>query len=368
MSVFRLPDLGEGLQEAEIVAWQVAAGDHVVADQPLVSVETEKAVVEIPSPQAGRIARLCAAEGVRIRVGEALVEFADVAAPDAGAVVGALPEAAQSPPALPAAPSQPREGAPRAMPAARAMAARLGMDLAGIAGTGPGGTITLGDVEAAAARPEAGATGFVPLSGVRLAMARNMARSRDEVAPATLCDDADVEAWPPDADHTMRLARAVIAGCRAAPALNAWFDGEAQARRLHAEVALGIAVETEAGLFVPVLHNASRLSLAELRSGFERLKRGLADRSLPAGELRGATITLSNFGALGGRHAALSILPPQVAILGAGRIAPRPAVHAGQLAIRRLLPLSLTFDHRAVTGAEAARFLEAVVADLATAT
>ncbi len=368
MSVFRLPDLGEGLQEAEIVAWHVAAGDHVVADQPLVSVETEKAVVEIPSPQAGRIARLCAAEGARIRVGEALVEFADVAAPDAGAVVGALPEAANPPPAIPAASPKPRDGARGAMPAARALAARLGVDLAAIAGSGPGGTITLGDVEAAAARADAGPAGFVPLAGVGLAMARNMARSRDAVAPATLCDDADVEAWPPDADHTMRLARAVIAGCRAAPALNAWFDGEAQARRLHGEVALGIAVETEAGLFVPVLHDASRHPMAELRIAFERMKRGLADRSLPAEALRGATITLSNFGLLGGRYAALSILPPQVAILGAGRIAPRPAVVAGQLAIRRLLPLSLTFDHRAVTGAEAARFLEAVIADLATAT
>jgi pyruvate dehydrogenase E2 component (dihydrolipoamide acetyltransferase) len=166
----------------------------------------------------------------------------------------------------------------------------------------------------------------------------------------------------------MRLARAVVAGCRAAPALNAWFDGEAQARRLHAEVAIGIAVETEAGLFVPVLHDASRRSMAALRSAFEGMKRGLADRSLPAEALRGATISLSNFGLLGGRYAVLSILPPQVAILGAGRIAPRPAVHQGQLAIRRLLPLSLTFDHRAVTGTEAARFLEAAIADLATAT
>jgi pyruvate dehydrogenase E2 component (dihydrolipoamide acetyltransferase) len=368
MTVFRLPDLGEGLQEAEIVAWHVAVGDHVVADQPLVSVETEKAVVEVPSPQAGRIARLCGAAGARIQVGEALVELADAAARDAGAVVGALPEAAKPPSAPPAASPQPRAGAPRAMPAARALAARLGVDLAGIAGTGAGGTITLGDVEAAAARPDAGPAGFVPLSGVGLAMARNMARSRDAVAPATLCDDADVEAWPPNADYTMRLARAVIAGCRAAPALNAWFDGEAQARRLHAEVAIGIAVETEAGLFVPVLHDASRRSMAELRSTFEGMKRGLADRSLPPEALRGATITLSNFGLLGGRYAALSILPPQVAILGAGRIAPRPAVHQGQLAIRRLLPLSLTFDHRAVTGAEAARFLAAVIADLATGT
>lgn len=363
MSVFRLPDLGEGLQEAEIVTWHVTEGDHVVADQPLVSVETEKAVVEVPSPQAGRIARLCVARGARLRVGEALVEFADAASPDAGAVVGALPEAASARPVAPALPRT-RSEAPRAMPAARALAAQRGLDLARIVGTGPGGTVTVADVEAGGVVP----AGFEVLAGVRLAMARNMVRSRDQVTPATLCDDADVEAWQPGTDHTMRLARAVTAGCRAAPALNAWFDGEVQARRLHAEVVLGIAVETEAGLFVPVLQDASRRSMVELRADFDRLKRALADRSLPPAELRGATITVSNFGALGGRYAALSILPPQVAILGAGRIAPRPAVHAGQLAVRRLLPLSLSFDHRAVTGAEAARFLQAVIEDLATST
>jgi pyruvate dehydrogenase E2 component (dihydrolipoamide acetyltransferase) len=365
MNVFRLPDLGEGLQEAEIVAWHVAEGDHVVADQPLVSVETEKAVVEVPSPQAGRIARLCASQGARLRVGQVLVEFADAASPDIGAVVGTLPEAAPAPAARPVPPVM-QSMAPRAMPAARALAARRGVDLAHVSGTGPDGAITLGDVEAAAGPGEA-AAGFEPLLGARLSMARNMARGRDEVAPATLCDDADVEAWPSGTDHTMRLARAVIAGCRAAPALNAWFDGDALARRLHVEVALGIAVETEAGLFVPVLHDASRRPIAELRAAFDRLKRGLADRSLAPGELRGATITLSNFGMLGGRYAALSIVPPQVAILGAGRIAARPSIHAGQLAVRRLLPLSLSFDHRAVTGAEAARFLEAVIADLAIA-
>ncbi len=364
MSVFRLPDLGEGLQEAEIVAWHVAEGDHIVADQPLVSVETEKAVVEVPSPQAGRIARLCVSQGARVGVGAALVEFADAASPDVGAVVGALPVAAPARAAMPApVPQVPQGNAPRAMPAARALAAQRGVDLARIAGTGHGGTITLGDVEAAA-QPGATPAGFEPLAGARLAMARNMARCRDQVAPATLCDDADVEAWPPGTDHTMRLARAVVAGCRAAPGLNAWFDGDAQARQLHVEVALGIAVETEAGLFVPVLHDASRRSMAELRATFDRLKRGLADRSLAPGELRSATITLSNFGVLGGRYAALSIVPPQVAILGAGRIAARPSIHAGQLAVRQLLPLSLSFDHRAVTGAEAARFLEAVIADL----
>lgn len=360
MSIFALPDLGEGLQEAEIVAWHVAPGDHVVADQPLVSVETEKAVVEVPAPRSGRIARLHAAVGERVKVGAPLVAYEDGPVQDSGTVVGALPAAAAAPAAPPAA-APAASAAIAAMPAARARARELGLDLAAIAGTGPGGVITLPDVEAAARQAPPGGE---PLRGVRLAMARNMAAARDAVQPATLTDDADVTAWPDAAEPTMRLVRAVVAGCAASPALNAWLDGERLARQVHAHVDLGVAVETAEGLFVPVLRDAGRRDPAALRAEFEGLKAALRDRSIPPAALRGATISLSNFGALGGRYAMLSIVPPQVAILGAGRIAPRPAVHGGALAIRRLLPLSLTFDHRAVTGAEAARFLAAARADL----
>ncbi len=341
-AVFTLPDLGEGLQDAEVVAWHVAVGDHVVADQPLVSVETEKAVVEVPCPRSGRVLRLLAQEGERVRVGAPLVEFAEGGEADAGAVVGSLPAAA----------------AP-VVPAARARAKALGVELAGLRGSGPGGAVTVADVEAAA-----GTAGAEKLRGVRLAMARNMAAFRDEVAPTTVCDDADVTGWARDAEPMLRLVRAVVAGCRAAPALNAWLDGAAMARRVQARIDIAIAVDTEDGLFVPVLRDAGGRDEATLRAEFAALKQAVRSRAIAPEAMRGATVALSNFGMLGGRYAALALVPPLVAILGAGRIAARPAVHAGALAVRRLLPLSLTFDHRAVTGAEAARFLAAAITEL----
>jgi 2-oxoisovalerate dehydrogenase E2 component (dihydrolipoyl transacylase) len=359
MSIFALPDLGEGLQEAELVAWHVAEGDHVVADQPLVSVETEKAVVEVPSPQSGKIARLCAQPGERLKVGAALVEFDAGPRVDTGTVVGDL-----------SAPAPPRatEAAPatipvKATPAVRALAQRLGVDLKEVAATGPGGAVTSADVERAArALTDAGPA--EALSGVRRAMAVNMTRSHDEIVPATVTDEADVEAWLPGSDTTIRLVRAVVAGCTAVPDLNAWYDGRTMERRQIKQIDLGLAVDTGDGLFVPVLRNVGGRDAADLRRGIEAMKRDLRARSVPVAELRGQTITLSNFGMFGGRFAALVIVPPQVAILGAGRIAPRPVVVDGKLVAHRLLPLSLTFDHRAVTGGEAARFLRAAIEEL----
>src|SRR5262245_19754738 len=193
MNVFALPDLGEGLQEAELVAWHVGEGDHVVADQPLVSVETEKAVVEVPSPQSGRIARLRARPGDRVKVGAPLVEFDEAARADTGTVVGEL-AAATSPRAAEPPPSG--AAAVRATPAVRALAQRLGVDLKIVAASGPGGAVTSADVERAARTlTEAGPA--EPLSGVRRAMAVNMTRSHAEIVPATVSDEADIEAWPP---------------------------------------------------------------------------------------------------------------------------------------------------------------------------
>lgn len=362
MTRFLLPDLGEGLQEAEIVAWHVSAGDHVVTDQPLVSVETEKAVVEVPSPRAGRIARLCAGIGERVAVGAPLVEFEDAAHADSGTVVGSLEPAAAPPPAPP-----PPAATRRALPAARSLAARLGIDLAGVTPTGPEGAVTVGDVEAAArARAAAGGEAAAePLQGVRRAMAQAMARSGAAIVPATVADDADVESWAtPEADVTVRLIRAVAAGCAAAPALNAWYDGRAMTRRPHRQVDLGLAVDAPDGLFVPVIRDAGNRDAADLRRSVDRLKAAIAARAVALAELRDPTITLSNVGTLSGRYLALVVVPPQVAILGAGRIRPRVVAVDGRPAIRRLLPLSLTFDHRAASGGEAARFLAAAIADL----
>jgi pyruvate dehydrogenase E2 component (dihydrolipoamide acetyltransferase) len=358
VSIFVLPDLGEGLQEAELVAWHVGEGDHVVADQPLVSVETEKAVVEVPSPQDGKIARLCVQPGERVKVGSPLVEFEEGPRTDTGTIVGELSAA---PPRVP--PPPPQAPAIRAAPAVRALAQRLGVELAEVAASGPGGAVTSADVERAA-RAQTAAGPVEPLAGVRRAMAVNMARSHAEIVPATVSDEADIAAWEPKSDITIRLIRAIAAGCAASPGLNAWYDGRTMERRLLKQIDLGLAVDTEDGLFVPVLRNISERDAADLRRGIEAMKKDVRARKVPVAELRGQTITLSNFGMFAGRFAALVIVPPQVAILGAGRITERPVVADGKLAAHRILPLSLTFDHRAVTGGEAARFLKAAIADL----
>jgi len=359
MSVFVLPDLGEGLQEAELVAWHVGEGDHVVADQPLVSVETEKAVVEVPSPQDGKIARLCVQPGDRLKVGAPLVEFEEGPRTDSGTIVGELSVAAA--PAVPQ--PMPQASAVRAAPAVRALAQRLGVELAEIAASGPGGAVTGADVERAA-RAQTAVGPVEPLAGVRRAMAVNMARSHAEIVPATVSDEADIAAWEPKSDITIRLIRAIAAGCAASPGLNAWYDGRTMERRLLKQIDLGLAVDTEDGLFVPVLRNISERDATDLRRGIEAMKKDVRARKVPVAELRGQTITLSNFGMFAGRFAALVIVPPQVAILGAGRITERPVVADGKLTAHRILPLSLTFDHRAVTGGEAARFLKAAIEDL----
>ena len=363
MRQFLLPDLGEGLEEAEIVAWHVTEGDHVVADQRLVSVETDKAVVEVPSPRSGRIARLLGATGDLVKVGAALVEFAEGAEQDVGTVVGELEreETKPSDGKAPAAPVHARTL--QAAPAVRALAHKLDVELSLVQPSGPGGTITRADVERASkSLAEAGPA--ETLRGMRRAMAQRMAAAHAEVVPAGVTDEADIDDWPAGVDVTIRLVRAIAAACKAVPSLNAWYNAAAWERRLVPRIDLGIAVDTEGGLIVPVLRNVGERDARDLRAGLDRMRADAARRTIPLDELRGATITLSNFGMIGGRFASLVVVPPQVAIVGAGRIGERVMVHRGQPAVRRVVPLSLTFDHRVVTGGEAARFLVALKSDL----
>ena len=366
MKTFDLPDLGEGLQEAEIVTWHVGPGDHVVPDQPLVSVETDKAVVEVPSPQAGRIARLFGEEGDIVKVGAPLVAFADEGErTDTGTVVGDLRAAGETTVEEETVAERGPAAAPavRATPAVRALARRLGVDLTQVEPSGPDGAITAKDVERTAHEfAEAGP--LEPLRGVRRAMAQRMAHAHAEIVPVTVSDEADVEAWCEAGDVTIRVVRALVAGCEAEPSLNAWYDSRAEARRLHKKIDLGIAVDTPDGLFVPVLRDVANRDPADLRRGLERMKADIRARSIPPEELRGATITLSNFGTIAGRYASPVVVPPQVAILSTGRIVPRVVAKDGQPVVHRTVPLSLTVDHRVVTGGEAARFLAAVIADL----
>lgn len=361
MKYFKLPDLGEGLQEAEIVQWHVAAGETVKADQLLVSVETAKALVDIPAPHDGVVLKTYGAEGDILHVGEPLLAYAGE--DDAGTVVGRLEGGGESQDDhffVGAAPSTRAHLAPRATPAVRQLARQLGVELQGLSGSGTDGLISRADVEAAAqgARDRFGGE---KLRGVRRSMALAMAKSHAEVVPVTLYGDADLHRWGQARDPLIRLGQALAAACLVEPGLNAWFDGKLLSLKLHSQLDLGIAVDTPDGLFVPVLRNVGERSVQDLKTGMARLRADVQARSIPPREMMGATLTLSNFGTLFGRYANPVVLPPQVAILGAGGIRDEPVAVDGQVLVHPILPLSLTFDHRVVTGGEAARFMRALV-------
>ena len=360
MRVFNLPDLGEGLQEAEIVEWHVKPGDSIESDQAMVSVETDKAIVEVPAPYGGKVEKLFGDPGTKIHVGAPLIGFEGAVA-DTGTIVGDL---ATKKSTVKAAQAKATTEV-KATPAVRALARSLNVDLASVEPTGPGGTATSEDVKRAARGDGSRKDAPSPQRGMRSSMARNMALAHQEVAAVTVIDDADVEHWPKGTSALARLARAIIVAAKAEPGLNAWYDAKADARTVREEVDLGVAVDLPDGLLVPVLRNAHRVGSEDLARELEQLVAKARERSLSPEMLRGATITLSNFGAIGGRYASPMVVPPQVAILGAGRIERRAVVSKeGEIVAHRVLPLSLTFDHRAATGGEGARFLNAVKADL----
>jgi pyruvate dehydrogenase E2 component (dihydrolipoamide acetyltransferase) len=362
MSAFNLPDLGEGLQEAEIVEWHVAPGDTVEAGQTLVSVETDKAVVDIPSPHAGRIGQIHGSVGSQMKVGSPLVEFDSGTREDDGALVGRLPREESEFHTTMSAPSTELPRRVKATPQVRARARDLGIDLANVKATGSNGQVTNADLVGYSQRSE-GMTAQ-PLRGARRAMARNMAQAHAEVAAATVTGEAVVPHWSSETDVTILLVKAAGAAAHIEPALNAWFDAAAMSRTVHDHADVGVAVDTPDGLYAPVLRGVQKRNAAALRDDLERVKSAIAEHTIRPEDLRDPTITVSNFGTIGGHHAALILMPPQVAILGAGAIAERVVPIDGQPAVRQTVPLSLTFDHRVVTGGEAARFLMAVIDEL----
>jgi pyruvate dehydrogenase E2 component (dihydrolipoamide acetyltransferase) len=302
-------------------------------------------------------------------------------------------------------------GGVKAVPAVRALAKKMGVDLALVAPSGAGSVVTLQDVKQAAAAgtarvgtaparaatqpapvpaaaaapmardprsaagkpmrttpPTVSASGQPePVRGVRRNMARVMADAHAKVVPTTISDDADIHAWRAGTDITVRLIRSLVAACRAVPALNTWFDAENATRTMHSRVDLGIAVDTDDGLFVPVLRNADVLDAAGVRQALNRIRDQVRDRSIPAEELKGYTISLSNFGVFAGRYATPIVVPPCVAIVAAGKLRYEVVPVMGGIETHRIIPLSVTFDHRAATGGEAARFLKAMLDDLALA-
>lgn len=387
MNIFKLPDLGEGLQEAEIREWHVQEGEVVKIDQPLVSVETDKAVVDVPSPQAGKILKLHGKSGDVIEVGKPLVEFEGAAsaatkpaphieAPsppassekprpeairDTGVVVGAMKSGSEV--VAEKATTVGTAAGLKVTPAVRALAHRLNVDLTIITPSGPDGMITQADVQ----RVHKILTEIGPLEklrGPRRAMANAMSQARDEVMPCTVTDDAVIGTWSGKQDLTIRLIRGLVAGAKVEPSLNAWYDQAELGRRVLPKMHVGIAVDTPEGLFVAVLQDVASRSEESLRSGLEKMKEATKNRSVPPEELRGYTITLSNFGRFGGKYASPVILPPTVAIVAAGATRDAVVPIDDEVKISKVLPLSITFDHRCVTGGEATRFLSAMIVDL----
>jgi len=366
MKYFKLPDLGEGLPDAEIREWYVKVGDTVKTDDRLVAMETAKAVVDVPSPFSGVIEQLYGKAGDTIKVGSVLVSFEgeSSAREDEGTVVGKLESTGGivEENALVIKSSR-TASTHKATPAVKALAQRLGVDLSHIKGTGPNGMITAQDVKASqGAAPTQ--EGFELIKGSRRVMMKTMMDSHAAVCPVTIFDEADISAWKADEDISVRLIRAIIIACQAEPALNATFDGAAGARRLNACVHIGIAVDSNEGLFVPVIHNADTLSVEALRAHINEFKITLRDRTIEAHKLSGATITLSNFGTFAGRFATPVVVPPQVAIVGCGARVEKVIARNGKAVVATVLPLSITFDHRAVTGGEATRFMGVVIKEL----
>lgn len=365
---FLLPDIGEGLTEATIVHWFVAVGDAVDQDAPLVELETDKAVVEIPAPVGGILLHRGAEEGETIRVGELLAvvgeadEAWEPAAPsteEAAPIVGTLEEAPAVPPTA--------GGRARALPRVRRLAAELGVDLDGIAGTGPGGRITEADVRAAAA--SSGPARRVPLSPRRRAIVRNLTRSWREIPHVTTYGEADAAALLAERAarggvplEALLIAR-IVPLLAEYPAFNATFAEDAVVEHLRYDV--GFAVDTPDGLVVAVVRAADTKPVAELAEEVRRLAAAARDRRLGAAELTGQTFTISNIGAVGGRYGTPIVPHGTTAILSVGRAEPRPVVRDGEVVVATEFPLSLSYDHRVIDGAAGRAFLGAVAEALA---
>jgi len=465
MSVFNLPDLGEGLPDAEIVEWLVSEGDEVEVDQPLVSMETAKAVVEVPSPFDGKVVKFYGGPGDVIKTGAPLAEFqvegqAGAEAPtqdeppateaaadqeqdqpsEAEADASREEPAREEPPQPESSGSEAAEdradeseeredsgtvvgkmqaggevlqertstvGGVRVTPAVRALARKLKVELSQVSPSGADGVVTAADVrkaaetgtasaqesqarpaaerkepefptdpereqqpepKPAAGQPAAEASGeWEPLRGTRRTMARTMSESHKRVVPTTLMDDADIHAWRAGEDVTYRLLRALAAGAKSEPGLNAWFDDEQNMRMVHKGMDVGMAVDTADGLFVARLKGVHNGSREDIRGEINRLKENVNSRSIPPEDLKDYTIMLSNFGVFAGRYATPIINPPCVSIVAAGVLRHEVVPVLGGVEVHRMIPLSLTFDHRACTGGEAARFLKAMIADLSKA-
>jgi len=406
--IFRLPDVGEGIAHAEIVEYLVKVGDTVKADQPVVRIETDKAVVELPAPASGTVVEIPFAPGATVSVGDPLLVLevegiAEAAPAEPVAPKPVAPGPTAPTPAVPTAPvaaaSAPPGGPPAqdilATPHTRKLARELKVDIGTVVGTGPHGRITDDDVRRAVAQaapppPKAptaaavqapatagfdfekyGPTTRVPLKGVRKRIAEVMVRSVSTIPHVTHGDEADVTDLLQVVERERALAesrnvkltllsfvaKAAAASLRKFPILNSSLDEETGDLVYKDYVHIGIATDTEAGLLVPVIRDVDRKSVLQIAADLQELSRKARERSIDIEELRGGSFTITNVGVIGGTWATPIILHPQVAILGCMKAAQKPVVRDGEIVIRTLMPIVLSFDHRVLDGAESARFI-----------
>jgi pyruvate dehydrogenase E2 component (dihydrolipoamide acetyltransferase) len=379
---FVLPDLGEGIAEGEIRKWTVKEGDDVREHQTVLEVETDKAVVEVPSPRKGKVLKIRKEEGEIVKVGETLltiIEEGEAAEekpeeaekkedrPKSVTVIGVLPEAGEE---------------VLATPAVRAFAKEAGVDLKTVEGTGPGGSITKEDVLKLSKKTTAketpdryGEIERVPIRGIRRTIANNLMHSHRTTAFVTAMEEADVtELWSvrerekePLREKGVHLTflpffiKAAQHALRDHKFLNASVDEETEEIVVKKYYNIGIAVDTPDGLMVPVVQNVDKKSILELAEEMQNLSKKARDRKIKLEEMRGSSFSITNYGAFGGGFATPIIDYPDVAILGTGKISEKPWVVNGKIVVRKILPLSLTFDHRVTDGVEATRFLSKVV-------
>ena len=382
---FKLPDVGEGISEAEVVRWLVKEGEWVKEDQDLVEIETDKALVTLPSPYSGKVVKFHASAGAILKVGQSLVTVDEgkESAPakpakekDTGSVVGSLEEAEEV--IIPAS--------VRAIPSVRALAKEMKIDLAKMKGSGPGGRITREDVEKAAGKvltagkevDPYGPVEKIPLRGIRRTVAKRMAEASKRVADVTIWNDADITDLEKVRAKEKKVAgekgvrltylpfviKAVIPALKAHPYLNATLDDEQEEIVLKKYCNIGIAVDTPDGLMVFVIKEADQKNILDLAREIGVLAEKARERKIDISELKGSTFTITNYGVIGASYGTPIINYPEVGILGIGKIEDQPVVRDGQIVVRKIMPLSLVFDHRVIDGVQAARFLNVVIQHL----
>ena len=372
---FKLPDLGEGITEGEIRKWLVKEGDSVDEHQNVLEIETDKAIVEVPAPKAGRVIKINKEEGETAKVGDVLITIAEK-----GEVPEEKPKLEEKPKSVSVVGVLPEEEEVLATPAARAIARERGVIIEAVRGTGPGGSVTLDDVIKAAgpagkAEDRYGPSERVSLRGLRKTIAKNLITAQKTTAFVTAMEEADItELWDLREREMKSLLekgvhltflpfiiKAVHHALAGHPLLNASIDDEREEIIIKKYYNIGIAVDTPDGLMVPVIQEADKKTILDLSLAIQALSVKAKERKIKIDEMKGNTFTITNYGHFGGTFATPIINYPDVAILGTGRISEKPWVKNGLIVIRRILPLSLTFDHRVTDGVDASEFLAKVV-------